>query len=178
MHPPDTENPPAEGYIWGTREQRRDLNALQRKMDIIFLLRDPRDVETSMRLYDQHLYPGNFAEEADDILLNLGWFKWYLDQPKRIGTTTTYESLHIEPLLTLKALFWWLGRDVDQHALPPAIEANSFEARSGGRQVGEEDVAHHLRKGIMGDWKNHWSPEKNNAFLFRFKREMRQLGYS
>ena len=39
------------------------------------------------------------------------------------------------------------------------IQANQFESKSNGRIPGEENIHHHYRKGIPGDWVHHLSPE-------------------
>jgi hypothetical protein len=42
---------------------------------------------------------------------------------------------------------------------------HSFEKLSGGREPGQEDVKSHYRKGVHGDWRNHFTP----AITRRFK---------
>lgn len=45
------------------------------------------------------------------------------------------------------------------------MEANTFQALTAGRSRGEESRGRHLRSGLSGDWKNHFTP----AVLSRFK---------
>lgn len=47
--------------------------------------------------------------------------------------------------------------DVAPEALRQAILANRFDALTQGRAAGDEDVRAHERKGIAGDWKNHFT---------------------
>jgi hypothetical protein len=56
------------------------------------------------------------------------------------------------------------GSPADPDRVREALEATSFEKRS-GRQIGDEDVHHPtIRKGIVGDWKNHFTPESARLF--------------
>jgi lipopolysaccharide transport system ATP-binding protein len=53
-----------------------------------------------------------------------------------------------------------LGRQ----ALAKIVAANRFEARTGGRKPGAEERRSHERKGIAGDWKNHFTDKVAKAF--------------
>lgn len=57
------------------------------------------------------------------------------------------------------------------------IAANAFERQAAGRQVGEEDVHHHYRKGVAGDWRNYFTPRVTTAFQERYGDLLIQLGY-
>jgi hypothetical protein len=66
--------------------------------------------------------------------------------------------------------------------LPPEtlqtiLEEKSFERMSGGREKGEEDVTDHFRKGVPGDWKNHFTEEHVSAFKDRYNDLLLKLGY-
>lgn len=172
--PQEPETIPPEGTIMGTRKQLVVLEPIRNWVYEIFLLRDPRDVETSMRLYD-HIVPGHFTQEADAILEDLGWYRWFLEQ-KHAWRIVRYEELWLEPLGTLHHLLSTMGYLKSIDDIREVIRIESFERRT-GRKPGEEDVTHHLRKGIIGDWVNHWSEEKHTAFMAKFSKEMRQLGY-
>lgn len=40
-----------------------------------------------------------------------------------------------------------------------------FTALSNGRQPGEENLASFFRKGMPGDWRNHFDPAANAEFI-------------
>lgn len=40
----------------------------------------------------------------------------------------------------------------------------NFEFWTKGRKKGEEDQKSHMRKGIIGDWKNYFTPKTTEAF--------------
>jgi hypothetical protein len=59
-----------------------------------------------------------------------------------------------------------------------AVYANRFEAKTKGRRAGTEDTASHYRKGVAGDWVNHFTPEVAAAFEERFGGLPQRLGYN
>ena len=69
------------------------------------------------------------------------------------------------------------GIDIDEDQLHEALQRNSFERLSGGRRTGVEDRHNHFRKGIAGDWKNHFSAEINDAFKRRYGELLIETGY-
>lgn len=62
-------------------------------------------------------------------------------------------------------------------ALDRILEACRFEVLSGGRRTGEEDSRHHFRKGVPGDWRNHFTPAVKDYFKRRYARLLIRLGY-
>jgi hypothetical protein len=66
--------------------------------------------------------------------------------------------------------------DVSEEQVREAVAAESFQVQS-GRRPGEEDVGHHYRKGVRGDWRNHFSEETKRVFKERFGRHLIHAGY-
>jgi lipopolysaccharide transport system ATP-binding protein len=66
--------------------------------------------------------------------------------------------------------------DVERHRLHDIITQHSFQM-STGRQPGEEDISSHLRKGIAGDWMNHFTDEVRKEFKKRFGQLLIDTGY-
>jgi hypothetical protein len=56
------------------------------------------------------------------------------------------------------------------------VAAHSFE-KTTGRKRGEEDVGAHKRKGISGDWRNHFTPETIALFKEKFGQHLIETGY-
>lgn len=52
-----------------------------------------------------------------------------------------------------------------------------FEKLSGGRAQGQENVNQHYRKGVAGDWKNHFTPKVTEKFKQRYNRVLVATGY-
>jgi len=57
------------------------------------------------------------------------------------------------------------------------VLANRFEARTGGRKPGTEDVHSHERKGVAGDWRNHFTDKVTAAFKERYAELLVATGY-
>lgn len=57
------------------------------------------------------------------------------------------------------------------------IYQNSFSKKSGGRDLGEENVKSHYRKGLAGDWKNHFNEEHKEVFKDNYNHLLIKLGY-
>jgi hypothetical protein len=100
-----------------------------------------------------------------------------------------------EPTVATQEMRVWLARLTNRLARRPAFErirrqmlatgeivlgavyAHRFEAKTGGRERGTENRTSHYRKGIAGDWVNHFTPEVAEAFVMRFDDLLVQLGY-
>ena len=52
-----------------------------------------------------------------------------------------------------------------------------FKRLSGGRKVGQQDVKSHYRKGVPGDWKNHFKPEHVAHFKRHYNDLLLKYGY-
>jgi lipopolysaccharide transport system ATP-binding protein len=66
---------------------------------------------------------------------------------------------------------------VSRQTLLEAIRNNRFEALTKGRRRGEENVAVHERKGIAGDWRNHFSEATKQTFKECFGNILVEAGY-
>jgi lipopolysaccharide transport system ATP-binding protein len=66
---------------------------------------------------------------------------------------------------------------ISRERLVESIRANRFEKLARGRQRGQEDVAAHERKGIAGDWRNHFTDRVKDEFKRRFADILIAAGY-
>jgi Sulfotransferase domain len=88
-----------------------------------------------------------------------------------------YEDLLAEPVGEVVRLLEFLGADSDEEVARRCVEAASFEKLSGGRTQGEEDSSSFYRKGIAGDWKNHFTEEDRGVFKEEAGGLLIRLGY-
>lgn len=87
-----------------------------------------------------------------------------------------YEDLIADEVTGFQKIIDYCGINIDEENLRQIIERNSFQARS-GRLQGNEDVTSHYRKGIAGDWCNHFSDRITEEFKMKFGKTLIQTGY-
>src|SRR5690606_32514452 len=57
---------------------------------------------------------------------------------------------------------------IPRSLLEDTLEKFSFKRLAGGRTTGSEDRTSHYRKGVPGDWANHFLPEHKTYFKDRY----------
>ncbi len=87
-----------------------------------------------------------------------------------------YEDLLADPSQIHLALTM-LGVDDSDAAVAACVNAGAFRSLSGGREPGQEDRAHFFRKGVAGDWRNHFGEEDKRCFKEEAGRALVELGY-
>ncbi|TAN46426.1 MAG: tetratricopeptide repeat protein [Methylococcaceae bacterium] len=88
-----------------------------------------------------------------------------------------YEDLHENPVQELARLFDFLGLDSSPEIVNQCVEACNFDKLAGGRQRGEENLQSHFRKGIVGDWRNHFDQDTWAMFDAEAGALLEKLGY-
>ncbi|HTS91722.1 MAG TPA: sulfotransferase [Stellaceae bacterium] len=154
----------------------------------IHVVRDPRDAAVSAWFHVLRTIPEetrlHFASASD-------YFRYYVQQwvaQVRLGeefgrrhphryVEVTYEALSAEPEPALAALLRFLGVDHGSDAVRRCLSAAVFERLSGGRGRGREDRASLFRKGIVGDWKNHFGAEDQRYAIEKAGPYMRRFGF-
>jgi hypothetical protein len=66
---------------------------------------------------------------------------------------------------------------INQSELDWILRRNSFERKSRGRARGQEDTMSHYRKGVPGDWRNHFMPGHKDHFRESFGNLLVNLNY-
>jgi hypothetical protein len=89
-----------------------------------------------------------------------------------------YEDLLVEDVGLLElVLLEHCGLPVTREEFRRSVEEHRFEKLSGGRRLGQEDRSSHFRKGVPGDWRNHFTPKVSDAFKARFADVLIYAGY-
>lgn len=153
----------------------------------IHLIRDGRDCAVSGWFFhtsgvDKHKRVAQtFTEYATSFAK--AW-STQVRQARQVGTRLGrrykelfYEELVADPLARTGELLEFLGMEAsDQEALQ-CVENASFKMLSGGREPGEADERSFYRKGVVGDWKNHFDPALSSRFEQIAGDALRELGY-
>ena len=88
-----------------------------------------------------------------------------------------YEDMRINPVVELQRVVGDLaGFSLDIDQCEKIVEKHSFE-KMAGRKAGEENVSSFMRKGVVGDWKNHFNREARERFHVYAGDALIRLGY-
>lgn len=98
-------------------------------------------------------------------------------QKSKQTTFIKYEDMLVDPVTVLSdSLEHYLGKEVDRRDLANIVERFSFK-RMTGRNPGTENRQSFVRKGISGDWLNHFSREACQVFDHYAGDVLVELGY-
>ena len=156
----------------------------------IHITRDGRDVCVSGWFHNQRKAGPDFAKKFPDLntyikyTVTKHWLP-YIQQAQKFGQQhperyleLRYEDLHKDPETQTKNLLTFLGMDDSEAATLACLEAGSFKKLTEGRTRGEEDKSSFFRKGVIGDWQNHFD-ESNLATYNQVAGDLpRKLGYT
>lgn len=172
-------------------DYKRDLvswRAILPDLRLVSTTRDGRDCYVSLWF---HLYPERdplAAENRDDFFNRIRghattWrdtmAKFRKDEAEHPDRhyAIRYESLLADAEGEMARLFDWFGCDATPATVAAVIGSNAFAVASGGRQPGEADARSFLRKGIAGDWKNHFDEKCNALYCEVAGEELAAAGY-
>lgn len=92
------------------------------------------------------------------------------------GLHVSFEQLIADEHTAFERIIEYCQIEIDRQRLHEIVQYNSFEYIT-GRQRGQEDVNMHQRKGIVGDWRNHFTPRIKDTFKEQFGHVLIQTGY-
>lgn len=147
---------------------------------VVLIQRDPRDIVVSA----MHYGGANDLKRSINSMVG-GSYVDYLEswlkpaEPLKVKKliVTRYERLHSHPYSELKGILSHLLRNPlstpSDDRIQQAIARQSFENMS--KQF--DDGGHFMRKGIVGDWRNHFDRETAQMFNDHFGKFMLSQGY-
>lgn len=89
---------------------------------------------------------------------------------------TSYENILNRQEKEFAKIIQFFGWDAIEDDVAKVVSDLSFNKRS-GRKQGEENLASHYRKGIIGDWKNHFDQKTGKFFEALYPNLLKKLGY-
>ncbi|MBM7866607.1 hypothetical protein GTO89_08700 [Heliobacterium gestii] len=137
---------------------------------VIHLVRDGRDVVVSKYFFERDFCVKNgiytkFDVPFEDYVVNVAseWKKYVLEWLETDARLVRYEELLANPAETLSNTLDKLNMVVEKEIIERAIRANSKERL---RSALDKTFAYNtfVRKGISGDWINHFSVSNRRAF--------------
>jgi len=145
------------------------IDSLYPNIKKICIIRDPKDMIVSWHF---NLIRKNRKKENEPLTQDYALdylekriakeYKALLDYDGFIHCLT-YEGLHKDSDTIVRGLVDYLGVAHSPHLIASMIENATFEKQtekedaSTARRAGEENIKSGLRKGVVGDWKNHIS---------------------
>ncbi|XP_076398754.1 sulfotransferase 2B1 isoform X1 [Peromyscus maniculatus bairdii] len=168
--------------------------AFSSKAKVIYLGRNPRDVVVSLYYYSkiagQLKDPGTPDQFLQDFLkgeVQFGsWFDhikgWIRMQSQENFLFITYEELQQDLRGSVQRLCEFLGRPLGEEALSSVVAHSAFGAMKANTMSNytllpasllDHRQGAFLRKGISGDWKNHFTVAQSEAFDRVYREQMR-----
>lgn len=142
----------------------RYRNALQFK--------DYDDIRSNLPRFIEYLY-GEHAQKR----FHFGWGEFMDSWMTKDVPVVKYEDLLVKPASELTRVVKHLtGDDLPAETADSIVDKYSFKKVS-GRSKGEENQKSFVRKGIAGDWKNHFSKEARQVFASFAGRQLIEAGY-
>lgn len=156
---------------------------------IIFLVRDPRDIcisgayhwrQTPEQFLDR-MIAGNVARCGRWDEYVEGWLR-ILDDLVAIDKCCI---MQYEELIKDSACYYLMIKltniDVNpsKNEVDAALNRQSFSTRANKLDNNEQEMKrNNMRKGIAGDWRNHFTPAMNDKMWIEFGQTMARLGYT
>jgi hypothetical protein len=163
------------------------LDELYPQSRFVHVIRDGRDACISGWFHlKRQGRSGQFASLADyaDYFAEHHWVP-YINAARTAGERLPdryheirYESLHADPHAETRQLLAFLQIDASDETVNTCLGGASFEKLAGGRSRGEEDKSSFFRKGVVGDWREHFDAAAARRFETKGGRLLAELGYA
>lgn len=166
-----------------------DLEALFPSARFIHIVRDGRDCATSAWFHNARVDPAEQAAHFSALEdFAEAFARHWATEVERCWTwcearplqclQVRYEDLVSQPDPTLRTLFAFLGVTVTDAEVAACRREAAFEKLARGRKVGQEDRRSLFRRGVPGDWRNHFTGADNARFLAIAGHLSSRLGYA
>lgn len=167
---------------------------LLQEADVPYLImyRDLRDVAVSHVYYVQRTPWHPEYPDYDGLSIERGlhhfsktllpefidWtLSWHANRDPDQSLVVRYEDLLTDTMNTFREVVQLFDLPDDPETIESIVEAHRFENLSGGRSRGEHEDDSFFRKGVSGDWKNHFTPELKTLFKEEAGQVLIEFGY-
>ena len=103
---------------------------------------------------------------------------WVSAEDDPLSVVMRYEDVVADNQRFLTEMFGHLDVDMPANALEQIVDRFAFKRMTGGRDPGEVDPNSHYRKGVAGDWENHFTPSLAEYFRETTGDAPTALGYA
>ncbi len=148
-------------------------------INYVVLHRDLRDVAVSYHFYVQNTpwhpehkhHVGATVQEGLTVFAERmlpGYVKWVESWDNNANPDHSiqvkYEDMLENPIEGMTKIASLFELDNSKETIESIVKANSFKKMSGGRTRGESSSTSFARKGVAGDWVNHFTPALKESY--------------
>ncbi|XP_069742892.1 amine sulfotransferase-like [Narcine bancroftii] len=162
---------------------------------VIYVARNPKDVFVSLYYFQNYLTLLESTSSFEDFLEKFidgkvligSWFdhvrEWYKHKDEFDFLFLTYEELQQDFRTSTQKLCDFLGKKLDEDKLEMVVEECSFKAMLANPMANYKHIPNKnpngtfLRKGIIGDWKNHFTVAQSERFDKIFEEKMEDFPF-
>lgn len=177
-------------HVHGSEHNARVLREAGVRYAVLF--RDLRDVAVSNIFYVRNTpwhpehphYREKSVQEGLAVFAErtLGdyeqWVRsWARNADPERSVILRYEEMLSDVEGCLKRVAGLFGLDASEETIREIAARNSFSAMSGGRNRGEASESDFVRKGVAGDWRNHFTPALRELYRQKIGRFLIEFGY-
>jgi hypothetical protein len=190
-------DPPTAGYTVSkahTAPTGRNVELIHRAgRPYVVIIRDLRDIVVSWTFYVRNRrddpwnakVAGLSDEESIDFAIENRldhWTRWIMDWrdvlDPDLGLIVRYEDLVENTEEVMSTVLDHYGIDpIEPEMVQRIVERHAFKRVTGGRERGQEDTSQFVRKGIIGDWVNHFTDDQKARFKQIASDALIALGY-
>ncbi|XP_042556157.1 sulfotransferase 2A1-like [Dipodomys spectabilis] len=165
------------------------------KAKMIYVIRNPKDVLISGYYFRRFT---NLSKKPESLEQYFEWFLqgyvpygswfdhvrgWMSMREKENVLVLSYEQMKKDTRSMVERICGFLGKALEPGELDLVLENSSFQAMKENKMCNFPDVPEWIvpagfkitRKGITGDWKNHFTPGQTQAFEETFREKMAGL---
>ena len=177
-------------HVHGSPHNARVLR--DARVPYLIMYRDLRDVAVSHVFYVQRTpwhpeHPDYNGLSIEEGLRHFGqtllpefvdWIRsWHANRNPERSLVVRYEDLLNDTVATFSNVARLFGLPDDPDMIESIVEAHRFENLSGGRDRGEGSGDSFFRKGVSGDWQNHFTPELKTLYKEEAGEALIDFGY-
>uniref|UniRef100_A0A8C6XMW9 Sulfotransferase n=1 Tax=Naja naja TaxID=35670 RepID=A0A8C6XMW9_NAJNA len=161
---------------------------------MIYMARNAKDVAVSFYHFDLmnklHPDPGSWDDYLEKFMTGKtmifgSWYdhvkNWWNKRNDHFILYLFYEDMKEDPKREIKKIIHFLGKNLDESVVDNIVYHTSFDVmkdnpmtnyRMAPAAVMDHSISPFMRKGISGDWKNHFTVAQNEAFDENYKKTM------